>query len=57
MKYTAEAKELKFDGRWCIRERQAVAAAKEHTGARGTVCWWLYEDEGRSALGGARLAL
>ena len=32
--------------------RQAVAAAKEHTGARGTVCWWLYEDEGRSALAG-----
>lgn len=27
MKYTAEAKELKFDGRWCIREGQAVAAA------------------------------
>ena len=30
--------------------RQAVAAAKEHEGARGTVCWWLYEDEGRAAL-------
>ncbi len=32
--------------------KQAVAAAKEHTGARGTVCWWLYEDDGRSALAG-----
>ena len=32
--------------------RQAAAAAKEHTGARGTVCWWLYEDEGRAALAG-----
>ncbi len=30
--------------------RQAAAAAREHAGARGTVCWWLYEDEGRAAL-------
>ena len=30
--------------------RQAAAAAREHGGARGTVCWWLYEDEGRAAL-------
>ena len=30
--------------------RQAVAAAKEHAGARGTACWWLYDDEGRAAL-------
>ena len=30
--------------------RQAVAAAKEQDGVRGTVCWWLCEDEGRAAL-------
>ena len=31
--------------------RQAVEAAKEQSDqARGTVCWWLYDDEGRAAL-------
>ena len=31
--------------------RQAARAAGEHSGTvRGTVCWWLYDDEGRAAL-------
>lgn len=33
--------------------KQAVSAAKEYPGeARGTICWWLYDDEGRAALAG-----
>ena len=41
--------------------RHAVDAARGRTGREGTVCWWLYDDEGRRALlerlnrGGARL--
>lgn len=30
----------------------AVEAARGQSGARGTVCWWLYRDEGRRALAG-----
>ena len=47
--YDASDKEI-YDA--LLTMTQEMAAAKEHTGARGTVCWWLYEDEGRSALAG-----
>ena len=28
----------------------AVEAARREAGARGTICWWLYDDEGRRRL-------